>query len=247
MRRGIVNWLTVALAYCNVQIGHSFGIRTSRLVVEKVQTGQTSRSLVLQSAVADEDQIVSPFDESIDHPEVKPPTKLGDNLDLTWENVEAVLDELRPFLIQDGGNVVVTDIDGPVVKLELQVGRFGCAFSLSLMMCPHSHLLGLSLIGCLWYLPQQHHDNENGFRAWSEGKDSRNSRSYPGMCGSKDEWNRMKRSSTIVQTFLLLIYYLFFERFPGQSQRPQDHRGSNQCCFGRSSTILGCRGWIDRY
>ena len=44
-----------------------------------------------------------------------------DFLDLTLENVEMVLDEMRPFLIQDGGNVAVSEIDGPVVRLELQV------------------------------------------------------------------------------------------------------------------------------
>lgn len=41
-------------------------------------------------------------------------------LELTWENVELVLDDMRPYLIQDGGNVAITDIDGPVVLLELQ-------------------------------------------------------------------------------------------------------------------------------
>jgi len=41
-------------------------------------------------------------------------------LDLTWENVELVLDGMRSYLIQDGGNVVIKDIDGPVVYLELQ-------------------------------------------------------------------------------------------------------------------------------
>jgi lysyl-tRNA synthetase class 2 len=44
----------------------------------------------------------------------------GEILDLTWENVDLVLEEMRPFLIQDGGNVAIADIDGPVVKLELQ-------------------------------------------------------------------------------------------------------------------------------
>ena len=41
-------------------------------------------------------------------------------LELTWDNVEAVLEEMRPYLIQDGGNVAITEIDGPVVRLELQ-------------------------------------------------------------------------------------------------------------------------------
>ena len=38
---------------------------------------------------------------------------------LTNENVEKVLDELRPFLMADGGNVEVVEIDGPIVKLRL--------------------------------------------------------------------------------------------------------------------------------
>ncbi|GMI13564.1 hypothetical protein TrVE_jg2294 [Triparma verrucosa] len=45
-------------------------------------------------------------------------------LDLTLDNVEAVLDEMRPYLISDGGNVKVTEIDGPIVRLEL-VGECG--------------------------------------------------------------------------------------------------------------------------
>ena len=75
------------------------------------------------------DQIVSPFDNSGDNDGTTTTTteeqsidKLVGPLDLTWDNVEAVLDEMRPFLIQDGGNVVIQDIDGPVVRLELQVG-----------------------------------------------------------------------------------------------------------------------------
>lgn len=42
------------------------------------------------------------------------------SLALTNENVETVLDELRPYLISDGGNVELVDIDGPIVKLRLQ-------------------------------------------------------------------------------------------------------------------------------
>ena len=53
------------------------------------------------------------------------PSELGEDeiLELTEENVEKVLDEMRPYLIQDGGNVAIAEIDGPVVKLELQVRR----------------------------------------------------------------------------------------------------------------------------
>jgi len=41
-------------------------------------------------------------------------------MELTTENVEKVLDELRPYLIADGGNVELVELDGPVVRLRLQ-------------------------------------------------------------------------------------------------------------------------------
>ncbi|KAF7121223.1 hypothetical protein RHSIM_Rhsim13G0040200 [Rhododendron simsii] len=41
-------------------------------------------------------------------------------LPLTAENVEGVLDEIRRSLIADGGNVVLHEIDGNVVRLKLQ-------------------------------------------------------------------------------------------------------------------------------
>jgi Fe-S cluster biogenesis protein NfuA len=41
-------------------------------------------------------------------------------LTLTSENVETVLDELRPYLLADGGNVELVEIEGPTVKLRLQ-------------------------------------------------------------------------------------------------------------------------------
>jgi len=71
---------------------------------------------------------VSPFDHSADEPgsssataTTTTTTNPDEYLELTWDNVEAVLDEMRPYLIQDGGNVVISEIDGPVVKLQLQV------------------------------------------------------------------------------------------------------------------------------
>ena len=47
---------------------------------------------------------------------------------LTLENVEKVLDELRPFLMADGGNVEVVELDGPIVKVRLQ-GACGSVLS----------------------------------------------------------------------------------------------------------------------
>ncbi|MGL5033865.1 MAG: NifU family protein [Microcystaceae cyanobacterium] len=42
------------------------------------------------------------------------------NLTLNKENVETVLDEMRPYLMADGGNVELVGLDGPIVKLRLQ-------------------------------------------------------------------------------------------------------------------------------
>ena len=40
-----------------------------------------------------------------------------------------VLDELRPFLISDGGNVEIAEIDGPIVKVRLQGACGSCPSS----------------------------------------------------------------------------------------------------------------------
>ncbi|MBF2027865.1 MAG: NifU family protein [Oscillatoriales cyanobacterium C42_A2020_001] len=50
-------------------------------------------------------------------------------LTLTPENVETVLDEMRPYLMADGGNVELVEIDGPVVKLRLQGACGSCPSS----------------------------------------------------------------------------------------------------------------------
>jgi len=68
--------------------------------------------------------VVSPFDSSSSPSSLPPPADDDTPLDLTLENVEAVLDTMRPYLQADGGNVKVIDIDGPVVRLEL-VGECG--------------------------------------------------------------------------------------------------------------------------
>lgn len=54
-------------------------------------------------------------------------------LELTWDNVEKVLDEMRPFLIQDGGNVSIAEIDGPVVRLQLEGACGTCPSSTQTM------------------------------------------------------------------------------------------------------------------
>ncbi|MGB3207200.1 MAG: NifU family protein [Crinalium sp.] len=50
-------------------------------------------------------------------------------MELTSENVEKVLDDLRPYLMSDGGNVELVDIEGPIVKLRLQGACGSCPSS----------------------------------------------------------------------------------------------------------------------
>ena len=60
------------------------------------------------------DDVVSPFESDgskDDDDEILP---------LTYDNVEKILDEMRPYLMSDGGNVRIAEIDGPVVRLELE-------------------------------------------------------------------------------------------------------------------------------
>ena len=53
----------------------------------------------------------------------------NETMALTHENVEKVLDELRPFLLADGGNVEIVEIDGPIVKVRLQGACGSCPSS----------------------------------------------------------------------------------------------------------------------
>ena len=53
----------------------------------------------------------------------------NESMALTHENVEKVLDELRPFLMADGGNVEIVEIDGPIVKVRLQGACGSCPSS----------------------------------------------------------------------------------------------------------------------
>ena len=50
-------------------------------------------------------------------------------MELTVANVETVLDEMRPYLMADGGNVEVVELDGPIVKVRLQGACGSCPSS----------------------------------------------------------------------------------------------------------------------
>ncbi len=54
---------------------------------------------------------------------------MSQTMALTPENVETVLDDLRPYLMADGGNVELVELDGPIVRLRLQGACGSCPSS----------------------------------------------------------------------------------------------------------------------
>jgi NifU-like domain len=106
-------------------------------------TDRISRTYMVTTT--NDNQIISPFDHSADDNQegsngsssstttTATTDDANEILDLTWENVEKVLDGMRHYLIQDGGNVVIADIDGPIVKLELQGACGTCPSSTQTM------------------------------------------------------------------------------------------------------------------
>jgi Fe-S cluster biogenesis protein NfuA len=50
-------------------------------------------------------------------------------MDTTFENVDTVLDTIRPALMADGGNVELVDVQDGIVKLRLQGACAGCPMS----------------------------------------------------------------------------------------------------------------------
>jgi len=63
------------------------------------------------------------------HENTTPEQTNADPRALTIDNVERVLDELRPYLMADGGNVEIVELDGPVVKVRLQGACGSCPSS----------------------------------------------------------------------------------------------------------------------
>ena len=66
------------------------------------------RGVVLRAAGGDSDGVVSPFAEDAAGMETAVASK---EMEFTARNVDAVLDSVRPYLIADGGNCRVVEVD----------------------------------------------------------------------------------------------------------------------------------------
>ncbi|GMH82822.1 hypothetical protein TL16_g09392 [Triparma laevis f. inornata] len=80
-------------------------------------------------------QIESPFEEKAPTTSATPPPTSTKDLAFTAENVDKVLEEIRPYLISDGGNVAVSHIDEDTrnVYLILQGACGSCPSSTTTM------------------------------------------------------------------------------------------------------------------
>jgi len=85
---------------------------------------------VSATVAANDDEIVSPFDPNLKAADSAAATS-DEELVLSMENVDKVLDEVRPYLIADGGNVAVEDVDAEkgAVYLKLEGACGSCASS----------------------------------------------------------------------------------------------------------------------
>ena len=45
----------------------------------------------------------------------------------TVDNVEKALEEIRPFLMSDGGNIKLLSIENEIVKIQLEGACIGCS------------------------------------------------------------------------------------------------------------------------
>eukprot|EP00292_Cryptomonas_paramecium_P022484 CAMPEP_0113700848 /NCGR_PEP_ID=MMETSP0038_2-20120614/24213_1 /TAXON_ID=2898 /ORGANISM="Cryptomonas paramecium" /LENGTH=198 /DNA_ID=CAMNT_0000624607 /DNA_START=188 /DNA_END=784 /DNA_ORIENTATION=+ /assembly_acc=CAM_ASM_000170 len=84
---------------------------------------------------ARKENIVSPFDPAVEDDDSDDDEEGRDSalLPLTRDNVELVLDKMRPYLLSDGGNVKLVEISGGVVRLKLE-GACGTCPSSSMTM-----------------------------------------------------------------------------------------------------------------
>eukprot|EP00551_Chaetoceros_affinis_P001713 CAMPEP_0203651066 /NCGR_PEP_ID=MMETSP0088-20131115/26410_1 /ASSEMBLY_ACC=CAM_ASM_001087 /TAXON_ID=426623 /ORGANISM="Chaetoceros affinis, Strain CCMP159" /LENGTH=246 /DNA_ID=CAMNT_0050510061 /DNA_START=81 /DNA_END=818 /DNA_ORIENTATION=- len=129
-------------AFTTHQLSKSFVVQVQQPLSQNSPSSyitKGTKGTKLYETTEGQDQIISPFDS-----DASPATNEGGEelLDLTWDNVDMVLEEMRPYLIQDGGNVKIDEIDGPVVKLQLEGACGTCPSSTQTMKMGLERRLG---------------------------------------------------------------------------------------------------------
>ena len=102
---------TAAHAFCCLAIAAAYTLPATKIAAPRWRRTTARRAVDL-----------SPFEEEVIR-------SADDQYPLTLDNVEMILDELRPYLMSDGGNVRVSGIEGPVVRLQLEGACGDCPSS----------------------------------------------------------------------------------------------------------------------
>ncbi|KAH7437983.1 hypothetical protein KP509_05G099600 [Ceratopteris richardii] len=121
--------------------GEEDDARTRRLKLLQAVKGDDWSSVIdgqTKAAVSDKSQesdmsqppVVSPFEKGErNHSSVNNGLYSADTFELSIENVDMVLDDVRPYLIADGGNVEVVSVDNGIISLRLQGACGSCPSS----------------------------------------------------------------------------------------------------------------------
>ena len=102
---------TAAHALCCLAVAAAYTLPARKIAAPRWRRTTARRAVDL-----------SPFEEEVIR-------SADDQYPLTLDNVEMILDELRPYLMSDGGNVRVSGIEGPVVRLQLEGACGDCPSS----------------------------------------------------------------------------------------------------------------------
>ena len=108
------------------------GVAAAAALLHKSQCRPRALAVTAQSTATPDSpdgEKHSPFESD---PEL-PAHAEGSSSELTRANVERVLDEVRPYLIADGGNVELVDIVDKTVRLQLQGACGSCPASTTTM------------------------------------------------------------------------------------------------------------------
>jgi lysyl-tRNA synthetase class 2 len=103
------------------------GAGRGKAAVTETVTAESSSDMVSPFVGVSEEIIAEEGSET--HDEGHANSEQKPTLPLTLDNVEHVLDEVRPYLRSDGGDCKVIEIEGSVVKLELQGACSSCSAS----------------------------------------------------------------------------------------------------------------------
>lgn len=99
---------------------------------------QTSDTVEGKDTQAQQNQIVSPFAQARVHRAIGNETDSPPEAKMTVSAVDKALDEVRPYLISDGGNVEVVSVQDGIVLVEMKVRPPHCFHE---FCCLHPHFI----------------------------------------------------------------------------------------------------------